>query len=76
MTGYDSNQLSESKMIKSEHARFLVGMMSPFASRAGTQGITSSSTINCNKKTRATREAQKTLDYMVNKLSPVAQTMI
>lgn len=43
------NQLTaveEGKSTQKGHARFLVELMSPFASRAGTQGITSSSNKN------------------------------
>ena len=77
MTGYDSNQLSDGKMYKRDHARFLVGLMSPFASRAGTQGITSASSINANQRPRkVSREAQKTAEYVVTKLSPIAKNML
>ena len=53
---------------KREHARFLVELMSPFASRAGTQGITSVSNRNISNK-----QYKNKLQYHVAKLSPIRQ---
>ena len=55
--------VDESKMGRREHARFLVELMSPFASRAGTQGITSVSNRSISQKHKA--------QYHVAKLSPL-----
>ena len=52
-----------------EHARFLVELMSPFASRAGTQGITSVSNRSISHNRQAAVNAK--LQYHVAKLSPI-----
>ena len=42
----------DAEINKTEHSRFLVELMSPFAGRAGTQGMTSIRRINLDNKQR------------------------
>ena len=55
---------------RDQHARFLVELMSPFASRAGTQGITSVSN-RC-----ISHQNKQKVKYHVAKLSPINQKML
>ena len=57
---------------KEKAPRFLVELMSPFASKAGTQGITS----NKNISLRTAREPHREGGYFVKSLSPLAKTLI
>ena len=57
---------TDAELNKTEHSKFLVELMSPFAGRAGTQGMTSIKRINLEHSNKLKQEQIK-----FTKLSPI-----